>query len=340
MSLFNTLTAAAALAALAGPGFADDLSSLYDAAKAAGEKEVVIYTPYGNHQPLWDAFAATFPGITPTVVVTTGAPLFAKLEAERATGSHAADLLFSNLSTVTVLQKQGYLTPDVPVTAAALPDRYKEPGGFFQVPFLNLFTLVYNTRLVPEAELPKTLDEVLDDRWKGRITYGQVTGTGATDFNLATLDHNGALTAEQLAKIHANAVHSESNAAAIQQVAQGRAVFDLWAPTQSVVPVIADGAPLAILPLADSSLVWGPGFALLEGAPHQSAAKLLKAWIYTPDAQKLYAEHTNSYGTLPGTSKPEALPEITGYAFHDIPADQAAAILGDFRKRAGAVWGF
>ncbi|WP_158401921.1 ABC transporter substrate-binding protein [Celeribacter indicus] len=317
-----------------------ELSTLYDAAKAAGETEVVIYTPYGNHQPLWDAFAAAYPAITPTVVVTTGAPLFARLEAERTTGAYAGDLLFSNLSTVTVLQRDGYLQPDEPSTVAGLPDRYREPGGHFQIPFLNLFTVVYNTRLVTEEDLPSTLDEVLADRWKGKITYGQVTGTGATDFNLAILDHNQALTQEQLERIHANAVPAESNAAALQYVAQGRALFDLWTPTQSAVPLIEDGAPLGIRLLEDSSGVWGPGLGLLEGAPHPNAARLLKAWLYTPEAQALFASETNSYGTLPGTPGPETLPDIGYYSFEDIPADRAAEILAAFRSKAGAIWGF
>ncbi|WP_142627681.1 extracellular solute-binding protein [Rhizobium sp. P007] len=333
------LSLAAHMAAVAAEPAAE-LKALYEAARTAGETDVVVYTPYGNHQPIWDAFAQAFPGIRPTVVVTTGAPLFAKLEAERTTGKFAGDLLFSNLTTVTLLQKQDYFVPDVPSTIAALPERYKEPGGYFQVPFLNLFTVVYNTRLVPENKLPKTLDDVLADEWKGKITFGQVNGTGATDFNLATLRYNNAITEAQLRKVHENAVPAESNAAAIQLVAQGRALFDLWTPTQSVVPLQNDGAPLGIALLEDSAAVWGPGFGLLANAPHPNAARLLKAWIYTPEAQSLFALHTNSYGTLPGTPKPEKLPGIDYYTFKDIPAAQASEVIGAYRKVAGAIWGF
>lgn len=319
---------------------AETLEALYDAAKSSGQTEVVVYTPYGNHQPLWDAFTAAYPEIKPNVVVITGAPLFSRLEAERATKAHAGDLLLSNLSTVTVLQRDGYLAQDVPETVAQMPERYVDPQGYFQVPFLNLFTLVYNAKLVPEADLPKTLDELFDDKWKGKVTFGQLRGTGATDFNLATLLHNDALSDEQLTKIHANAVPAESNAAALQNVAQGRALFNHWAPTQSTVPLIEDGASLAIHALEDSSGLWGPGLALLAEAPHPEAAKLLKAWLYTPEAQALFASETDSYAVLPGVDKPASLPSVDFYAFKDIPAADVEEVLKDYRQKAGALWGF
>ncbi|ATN36860.1 hypothetical protein ACO34A_24090 (plasmid) [Rhizobium sp. ACO-34A] len=346
MSMLNKLKASAisaglVLLAITGASAAQvpaELVPLYGKAKTAGAREVVVYTPYGNHDPLWKAFNEDFPEFSVNAVVITGAPLATRLQAEKATGNHAGDIVIGNASATIAYKELGYLDADTPPTVGTLPARFKDPEGYFQIPFTNLFTLIYNTRLVAEADVPRTLDEILSDKWKGKFTYGRVRGTGATDTALATLDYNGALTPQQLRLIHDNSVESDGNGPAIQAVAQGRLPFDLWAPTQSVVPLQKDGAPLGIRFLEDSSIVFGPGVALLAGSPNRDAAKLLKAWLYTPRAQAIYAAATNSYGTIPGTPLPAGLPSVDTYRFKDIPAAEANTYLHNFQKKTQPIW--
>ena len=82
----------ALLPVLAGPAQAQDadLKSLYEAAKSAGETTLSIYLPAAaSNQPMFDAFQAEFPEITITATDIYGAAMFARLEAETATGSAA-----------------------------------------------------------------------------------------------------------------------------------------------------------------------------------------------------------------------------------------------------------
>ncbi len=315
------------------------LKTLYDQTKQAGETELNIYTAYPNFQPLWDAFMKDFPTLKVSTTIVFGAPLFSRVAAEVTSGNHAGDVAMSAFTDQEILARDGRVEPYVPPTSKGLDPNFLGAGGTYQIPFRNLFTLVYNSNLVHDNEVPHSLNDVLAPKWKGKVTFTKPGGINVIDVCLATLDYNHMLSEAQLQALHADTVPSPNNTALLSNVAQGRFAIGLWAPSHSTPPLQKDGAPIKLAFLADSSVMLGPGVSLLKTAPHPHAGMLLKAWLFSVHGQEMLAQLESSYGTMPGSPTPPNFPSITSYRLKDPPKSQADAVVADYARKTLALWG-
>src|SRR5690625_1782662 len=110
---------------------ADEMRALYEEALDEGS-----FTSYAGHQeelaPLYAAFEEAFPGITVNPVTTIGADSLAKLEGERASGNHVADIYSSpNIETYLAFAQQhevGAFTPPEGIEGVA-PEQLVGTGG-------------------------------------------------------------------------------------------------------------------------------------------------------------------------------------------------------------------
>jgi iron(III) transport system substrate-binding protein len=344
---FSLLKAVAAIALLgastsvhAADGAAE-LKSLYEQAKKSGESQVVLYTPYGNLQPVWDEFTKAYPGIVvqPAVISGGGAPLLARTRAEAASGNHVGDIVLSGLGDINTLIHENRVEKNEPAQSATLAAQYKGVDGLYQIPFNTLFTIVYNPNLIKEADLPKTLDEAIGPKWAGKYGIAKYTGAAAPDLVGTVLSYNNAITDNQLRQIKQNAQIVPTAITVLTNVAQGRLVFGLWGPTQNVRQLQSDGAPIKVHLLADSAVIQGPGISLIKNAPHPAAAKLLKGWLLSDGGQKALGEKASSYGTQPNAPVPPGLPDLKAYTFKTVPLANFEDTLKAFRARTLAIWG-
>lgn len=329
------LSAAAPVASASDKG----LKQLYAKAKAANETVVNIYSPYGNFQPLWDIFQQEYPGITVRHTMLLGPRLISRISAEVTSGNIQADMVMNGITDVGALAAQKRLAADVPPNVAELDPQFKDPNGLFQIPFRNLFTVVYNTQVLKRSELPKTLPELFSGKWAGKFGYAEFVGAGAIDICVATAAYNGAFKDAWLQDIKKDGKAAPSNTELVSWVAQRRVELAIYAPTQVMFTLRKDGAPLDAIYMPDSSIMFGPGAALIAGGPHPNATRLLKAWLFTPEAQKALATKVASYGTMPNAPVPTGLPQITGYHFKNLPLSKAQQILSAYAAKTAAIFG-
>ncbi|MCB8914063.1 extracellular solute-binding protein [Rhodococcus rhodochrous] len=333
-------------------GVSDDdrrfLEELYQAAQESGQTTVNLYSAYAPADPnsglgvALRAFEATFPGITVQSTLLSGAELFSRIDGEVASGNRQGDLLLNGPSNIGHFVKEGRLQPFDPPTARDLPAEFKQPDGLYTVPFQSLFGLVYNTDLVAEDEVPTSLDEVLDPKWAGKVTFAQPNSYGPPDYSITTLHESGAIDEATLQRIADFVPLEDRNAGApgaVQSVAEGRYALAIWGPSQVAATLASAGAPIAVGSIPDIWVLNGPGLGLLEDAPAEDAAKLLATWLYTPTAQKLIAEGSFNYGTVPGSPAPPGFPEVSGYDRLTIPASEFDAKIADYRPTTEAVFG-
>ena len=68
-----------------------------------------------------------------------------------------------------------YFSPQV----EAMPERYRDPRSHWTSTRISYYSIAYNTRLVPPDQVPKTYDDLLDPRWRGKLAWriGSSTGT-------------------------------------------------------------------------------------------------------------------------------------------------------------------
>jgi iron(III) transport system substrate-binding protein len=144
------------------------LATLYEAAKKDGG--LTIYSPQGPVlEGLEKEFPKTFAGIEVKTATVEPTELATKLITEKRGGGVKADLIMGSLRDVTDLLERGiiaaqdYASMGVPKELILFDSKLV---GIWNVAFAH----AYNTNLIKNpAELPKTWNDLLDPKWKGKL---------------------------------------------------------------------------------------------------------------------------------------------------------------------------
>jgi len=110
----------------------------------------------------------------------------------------AYDLFWNNEILTTILLAQRGLLAETPALRDDdIPAMYRAPQGTWHAFAARARVLLVNTEVTKEDELPRSLRDLADRRWRGRIGIGRPL-TGATAAHVACLfTHWGSIAAEQ-----------------------------------------------------------------------------------------------------------------------------------------------
>jgi len=279
---------AAAAAFLAPPPAlsAEQIATLYTAAKKEGR---VVYYAAANvniSKRVVDAFSKQYPGVQVEVLRLATAQLAQRFMSEHQAGNYANDLI--QLSDPFVLRdaaKSGWLSPlsDLP-QAAAYPAEAKTE--YFAMIGIAPHTIIFNTELVKEADRPKDWKDLLNPKWKGRLLLSDPRNNlEVADWLYMVYDAYGE---SYLAALKAQEPkYVPSILPGLQMLAAGDGAIIAPGLHQATMVMLARGAPVAdIAPALDSgqeSLI-----AVCSKAAHPNAARLLANFHLTPEGQSAY----------------------------------------------------
>src|SRR5579871_2465528 len=173
--LSPVLCAATLLAA--GPVRAAD-QALVDAAKHDGE--VVWYTTQQIEQlvrPIVAAFEAKY-GVKVRPVRANNTDLAVRIINESRAGRPQVDV-FDGSATVVPLKREGYVLQWLPDAARDYAASSKDPEGYWVATNVYVMTAAHNTSLVPKGTEPRTLQALLDPKWRGRIAWSGIPSNSA-----------------------------------------------------------------------------------------------------------------------------------------------------------------
>ena len=136
-------------------------------------QQVVIYTSLDKvfSQPILEAFEKqtdikVLAVYDSEATKTTG--LVNRLIAEKA--NPRADVFWNSETGRTIVLKQkGILAKYVSSSAADIPDQFKDPDGYWTGFAARCRILIYNTNLLKAQELPKSIFELTQAKWKGKV---------------------------------------------------------------------------------------------------------------------------------------------------------------------------
>jgi iron(III) transport system substrate-binding protein len=281
-----------ALAAETGPGGDAAWQKLVEEAKA--EAEVVFY---GSHaEDTMNALGAAFEkeyGIKVKVFRAPDNDLEPKLDAEKSTGNHVADVVgLSDVSYVKMLSASKQLAEPIgPTLSDAGFDRATNQlaDGAFRSAATTM-SFAWNTQLVPGGL--KDFDGLLDPSLSGgKIGILSPIAPAVMDFYTYLGSRFGDDFLDRLARQKPRLYNS--GAAMSAALASG----EIAAASQISQVVLADakdaGAPVET-GLADPP--WAAPFyeSVLAGAPHPKAAQLLMNYIFSRAGQEILAAHIAS----------------------------------------------
>jgi iron(III) transport system substrate-binding protein len=168
------LALTAALALPAAPAAQADAAQRLDAARL--EREVVWYTAMNtpDAEPLRKAFRSRYPFLEVTILRQPGEKIRTRVLTEARAGRHLWDVVSFNQLDMDALDQEGLLAAYAsPEARTGFPDGAVDPRGHWTAIYVRQYVIGYNTRAVRPADAPRTWQDLLDPRWKGRLAIDE-----------------------------------------------------------------------------------------------------------------------------------------------------------------------
>jgi iron(III) transport system substrate-binding protein len=141
-------------------------------AKAKNERELNVYGTalVAQFEKFVEPFRQRYPYIKTQYSRTTGEALTSKILREVAARQLSADVILINNYTHRIFMKKNIITAYTPPAAGNFPPGFIDKQGYWVGFYLVPYAITYNTKLVPKGTAPKSFDELLISKWKGRIS--------------------------------------------------------------------------------------------------------------------------------------------------------------------------
>jgi iron(III) transport system substrate-binding protein len=261
-------------------------------AAARQEGHVTWYTTQIIDQfarPAAEAFEKKY-GIKVDFLRTDSSELALRIVNEAHAGKVQADI-FDGTAPTPALKRQGLVEQWIPPSAEALPGQYYDRDHYWAATNLYVLTPGFNTELVPKGSEPKTYQDLLDAKWKGRMAWNSASqtsaGPGFIGIVLADMgDEKGMAYLRELSKQNIAGLKVAARQV-LDQVIAGEYAIALQIFNNHAVISAAQGAPSAWIPM-NPALVVLSALSLTKDAPHPNAGKLFFDFLISEDGQKLY----------------------------------------------------
>jgi len=218
--------------------------------------------------------------------------LVQKLRAEKA--FPAADVFWSSEVFYTIrLAREGLLAPYDGKEVRSWPTQFADPQRRWYAFALRGRVIGYNTKRLSPADAPKTLEDLLQPKWTGRIVmarpqFGTTGGDVASWFAHYGHDRARAI----LRGLRDNDVRLvDGNSTAVRAIATGQADVCLT-DTDDVYAGRRNGWPVAMHALDQNgagALAIPNTAALVKGGPHPKAAARLMAFLLGEQVERMLA---------------------------------------------------
>jgi iron(III) transport system substrate-binding protein len=259
------------------------------------EHEVVVYAALDAEfsEPIFREYAqATGVQVLPkfdvesTKTVGLATAILAERERPR------ADVFWNNEILHTLrLEQHGLLEAYASPAGRAFPEAFRAADGAWYGFAARARVLVVNTKLVPEAERPKSIYDLTDPKWRGKVAMAKpLFGTTATHAACLFAALGDDKAKAFFHKLKANDVQIVSgNKQVATAVASGRLAFGIT-DTDDAMIEIEHGWPVAIVfpdsqPGQLGTLFIPNTLAIIKGCPHPAEARRLIDYLLRPEIE-------------------------------------------------------
>ncbi len=285
----RTLMAAALVATLAGPAIAQDADWARVVAAAKKEGKVVVYNAALGAQYYKDAVASfeKVYGIKVETLDVRASELTERIRTEQAAGRYLADIEQHGAATIILQSRQGLVQPHGGVPNLknlrpefAAPDSLRIPG------YVQAYAILVNTAMVKPEDEPKSLRDLTDPKWKGKILTDDYRASGGgnvfffTTYQKLGEDFHKALSANSV-------VFSRDIVNDTRRVARGE--YPIYIPLRMADASTLKGLPVKMILPAEGSPFIRIDFAMLKNAPNPNAARVFMNHFLEIETQIPYA---------------------------------------------------
>lgn len=272
-------------------------------------------------RPKFDTEATKSVGLTNTLIAEAQHP--------------RADVFWNNeiLNTLR-LESLGLLEPYHAARGEAFPATFRAPDGYWHGLAGRARVILVNTDEVPPDAMPTSIEDLCDERFRGRIGIGKplfgMTATHAACLFAAWGDERAE---DYFRRLKANDVQIlAGNKQVAQAVSSGRLAFGLT-DTDDAIIELEQGRPVKIVfpdsrPDQDGTLLIPNTLSIIAGGPNPEAARRLVEYLLGPEVEAQLAAGPSAQIPLAGDV--EATSRVA-------PPGAIKAMEVDFRE-AAAKW--
>ena len=303
--------------------------ALDGAADVSGD--LVIYSGRSEPliQPVIDAFKAKYPNVNVLLKAGSNSELANALIEEQA-NPQADVFITTELFTVQSLSQQGIFESYLPKGADQLPAEFLGADNMWTGLTRRARVIMYNKDLVSEAELPTSIFDLIDPKWKGQIAAAGSTN-GSMQAQIAAMRQLlGAEEAEAwLNGLLANEVTFFGGHTDVRK-AVGAGEFKLGLVNHYYFHLqLAEGSNVGIVyPDQGEGQVGlftnATAAAIVKGAAHFRAAQAFLDFLVSEDGQKLFAEQNYEYPLLPGVALKDGVQPLDSFRLAAVDVVKAA----------------
>ncbi len=254
---------------------------------ARKEAALLIYTTGTQIQPVIDRFKRKYQFLRVELARAPSSDVAGKVLEEYSAGVYLADAFELAAHGLLVPRDQGILAPFTAPEAAHYEPSAIE-GGRHWISVREGYTGIgFNTRKIAPADAPKTYQDLLDPKWKGKMAVSSQSVTAANWLGIMIIAH-GMDFVRRLGQQNIRPYRITARAVANLMIS-GEVSLSPTTYLSHVEASRAQGAPLAWnapgpVPVTDTSV------ALAARAPHPHAAMLFVDFLLGKEAQLLYRD--------------------------------------------------
>jgi len=271
---------------------------------------------------------------------TTG--LFKRLIEER--DRPRADVFWNNEACRTLQLVESGLAEDLSdLVPDNFPKRWVDPNGRWVAFSLRARVLVFNTKLVAPDEVPRTLAELTQPKWKGKVAMANpLFGTTATHM-AALYEAMGEERAEELFRsLKANGVRiMEGNSVVRDVVARGEVPVGLT-DTDDVFAGMEQGMEIDfVLPDQNGmgTLTIPNTVMIVKGGPNPEGARRFVQFLLSPKVEEMLAfERARQIPVRDDIPRPDELKRLTGIKSMAVDYGNVAARMPDTALRVEEIF--
>ena len=286
--LFMATDSFAASAPLSTPQLAlsqgaDREKLLIDGAKREGQ--FTLYTSHTWFKTLVKEFEKKYPFVRATEWRNDSKNVIRKVLEEVKAGRMLADAVETTADGMGVMKREGIFQEYFSPEARHYPNELKPRGksGFFYLPNRETYnSLGFNTKVIPPASAPRSLKDLLDPKWKGKMAITNTT-TGARWVG-NFIESQGRELLDKLADQEIS-LQDMAPAALINLVVSGEIPLSPTIFDANVTLAKQKGAPVEWRPLEPVVATVG-SIALLAKAPNPHSALLFIDYLLSKEGQQ------------------------------------------------------
>jgi len=272
----------------AGLSGAQRKSFLEEGAKKEGE--MVFYTSLSltDYPKILPHFEKNYPFIKTNTYRSTPSGVFTRVDTEARAGRFAVDVVGSAPVEMWQLRQRKLSAPYLSPEQKALPPGSHDAEGYWQGFEVTPLVLAFNTRQVSPADAPRSYQDLLSPKWKGKMSLGTEEYTWFNIMLESMGNKKGSDYLQALSKQELQ-MPGSSSVMRVQLMLAGESAIAIAARGRRVTEYKQQGAPIDFRILdpyaGEPNLV-----ALMQRAPHPYSALLFIDWILSEEGQTRLAD--------------------------------------------------